>query len=246
MNSYTTLAYTSAHEMLFGTAQHPVMAGHDVVIGGGAVLPEVKFTLPSMLIQEETWSDIRKLYREMTTQVLQKAVSLNQAALVLEFEQLYEMTLNPEWGATLTGDLKDVMNDFHQKHGLRSALRVTVADIREQERPPKMRTGEPLQKMLRAFELCAEAGADILAIESTGGKEVSDHALLEADIDGLAFALGVLARRATWPSCGVTSSILRSATASSPVAIRRAASATQRCNWHTRRCCRKSSPPSSA
>lgn len=195
MNNYTSLAYTSAQEMLFGTAQHPIIAGHDVTIGGGAVLPEVKFTLPPMLIQEETWTDIRKLYREMATQVLQKAVNLEQAALVLEFEQLYEMTLNPEWGATLTGDLKDVMNAFHQKHGLRSALRVTVADIREQERPPRMRTGEPLQKMLRSFELCAEAGADILAIESTGGKEVSDHALLEADIDGLAFALGVLAPR---------------------------------------------------
>lgn len=195
MHTYSALAYPSATEMLFGTARQPVIAGHDIAIGGGAVLPEVKFTLPSMLIQEETWSDIRKLYREMATQVLQKAVNLNQAALVLEFEQLYEMTLNPEWGATLTGDLKTVMDTFHEKYGLRSALRVTVADIREQERPPRMRTGEPFQKMLRSFELCAEAGADILAIESTGGKEVSDHALLEADLDGLAFALGVLAPR---------------------------------------------------
>lgn len=193
MHSYTSLAYASAEEMLFGTARHPVLAGYDVAIGGGAVLPEVKFTLPSMLIQEETWADIRKLYRDMATQILQKAVNLDQTALVLEFEQFYEMTLHPRWGAAITEDLKAVMNTFHQKYGLRSALRVTVADIREQERPPRMRTGEPLQKMLRSFELCAAAGADILAIENTGGKEISDHALLEADMDGLAFALGILA-----------------------------------------------------
>ncbi|MFN4179530.1 MAG: methyltransferase MtaB domain-containing protein, partial [Armatimonadota bacterium] len=53
----------------------------------------------------------------------------------------------------------------------------------------------PLTKMLRAFELCADAGADILSIESTGGKEVSDRALVEGDIEGLMFAMGVLAPR---------------------------------------------------
>jgi methanol--5-hydroxybenzimidazolylcobamide Co-methyltransferase len=181
--------------MLFGVAQKPVTCGYQVVIGGGAVLPEVKFTLPSMLIEEETLPKIRTMYHDIATQILQRAVSLSQPALVLEFEQLYEMTLYPEWGAQITGDIREVMEAFHQKHGLRSALRVTVADIREQERPPRMRTGEPFQKMLRAFALCAQAGADILAIESTGGKEVSDRALLEADFDGIAFALGVLAAR---------------------------------------------------
>ena len=114
MNSYTSLAYASAGEMLFGTAQHPVLAGHNVAIGGGAVLPEVKFTLPSMLIRNETLSEVRTLYRDIATQVLQKAVNLQQPALVLEFEQLYEMTLHPAWGATITGDLKTVMKECRQ------------------------------------------------------------------------------------------------------------------------------------
>ncbi len=194
-NLPTTLAYASARDMLFGTAKHPVTCGNAVVIGGGAVLPEVKPTLPPMLLNEDTLAAARALYRETTMQILRKAVALAQPALVLEFEQLYEMTLNPEWGAQITGDIRGVMDEFRQQHSLRTALRVTVADIREQERPPQMRTGAPLQKMLRAFDLCAQAGADILAIESTGGKEVSDAALLEGDIDGLAFALGVLAPR---------------------------------------------------
>jgi methanol--5-hydroxybenzimidazolylcobamide Co-methyltransferase len=43
--------------------------------------------------------------------------------------------------------------------------------------------------------LCAEAGAHILSIESIGGKEVSDEALLAGDIEGIALALGVLGAR---------------------------------------------------
>ncbi len=46
---------------------------------------------------------------------------------------------------------------------------------------------------MTSFELCAEAGADMLSIESTGGKELHDDALLNADLAGSVFALGVLA-----------------------------------------------------
>lgn len=189
------LAYESAGAMVFGRALYPVTCGHDVVIGGGEVLPEVKFTLPAILIEPATVPHIRQIYRDIATQVLDRAVKLGQPALVLEFEQLYEMTLWPELGADITADLREVMDAYHARHGLRTALRVTVADIREQERPPRMREGRQLESMLRAFDLCAAAGADILAIESTGGKEVSDRALLEADLDGIAYALGVLAPR---------------------------------------------------
>lgn len=187
------LAYQSAHDLIFGQALHPITCGHNVVIGGGQVLPEVKFTLPAILIEEENIPKIRQIYRETATQILEKAVRLAQPSLVLEFEQLYEMTMDPELGALITGDLREVMDSLHERHGIRSALRVTVADIREQERPPRMRSGPQIDAMLESFDLCAAAGADILAIESTGGKEVSDRALLEGDVNGLAYALGVLA-----------------------------------------------------
>jgi len=181
--------------LIFGTAAKPVAVGDGIVIGGGAVLPEVKFTLPPMLIEPATIDEIRGIYREIVTQVLQKAVQLSQPVIVLEFEQLYEMTLDPQLGATITADIREVMESFRARHDLRSALRVTVADIREKTRPPLMRRGDLLGSMLAAFDRCAAAGADILSIESTGGKEVSDRALLEADIDGLTYALGVLAPR---------------------------------------------------
>lgn len=191
----SSLSYESPDELIFGAAKRPVKCGQGVMIGGGEVLPEVNFTLPPMTLRSETLPEVRQRFREIVIRVLQKAVHLGQEALVLEFEQLYEMTQNPEWGALITSDIKKVMGEFNQRYGVKSALRVTVADIRDEERPPKMRTGEPLTKMLRAFELCADAGADILSIESTGGKEVSDQALIEGDMEGLMFAMGVLAPR---------------------------------------------------
>ena len=189
------LAYASAKDLCFGLSRYPVTCGRGVVIGGGKVLPEVNFTLPPMLIRADTMREVCERFREMARRILQKSVDLGQEALVLEFEHLYELTLEPEWGAQVTAQLKEVQDEFMAKHGIRSALRVTVADIREKDRPPRMRTGKLLEIMLRSFELCAAAGADILSIESTGGKEVSDKALLEGNLEGIVYALGALAPR---------------------------------------------------
>jgi len=46
--------------------------------------------------------------------------------------------------------------------------------------------------MLKTFEGCARAGADLLAIESVGGKEVHDEAIMYCDITKSIFALSVL------------------------------------------------------
>jgi len=80
-------------------------------------------------------------------------------------------------------------------HGVRVGLRVTPNDIREFERPPWMRQGELVDNMFKSFDLCAEAGADFLAIESTGGKELHDDAILNGDLRLSVFALGVLGAR---------------------------------------------------
>jgi methanol--5-hydroxybenzimidazolylcobamide Co-methyltransferase len=191
----TQMVYASAEEMLFGSAAKPLACGNGVLIGAGQVIPEVNFTLPPMSIREETLPDVRQRFREMVERILTRAVQQGLSAIVLELEHLYELTLHPDWGALVTADLKQLMEQFGQRYGLRSALRVTIADIREQERPPRMRSGQLFATMLTAFERCAEAGADILSIESTGGKEVNDHALVQGDMEGIAFALGVLAPR---------------------------------------------------
>ena len=189
------LAYASANDMLFGHAKKPVTVGHDVVIGGGHVLPEVNFTLPPMLITDETLEQVRVEFRDMVTHILDRAVALQQETLLLEIEQLFELTQNPTWGAQVTADVREIIEDYAANHGVRAGLRVTVADIRELERPPRMRTGEPAALMLEAFAQNAAAGAHILSIESTGGKEVFDQAVVAGDLAGMALALGVLAPR---------------------------------------------------
>jgi len=101
----------------------------------------------------------------------------------------------PEWGAEITALLHSHLREAHEKSGLRSALRVTPTDIREQTRPPLLRQGASWENLRRSFELCIVAGADIVSIESIGGKEVHDPGLMYGDLRSIVFALGVLAPR---------------------------------------------------
>jgi methanol--5-hydroxybenzimidazolylcobamide Co-methyltransferase len=193
--TYSTLAIPDSDDLLYGVCPRPLACGLGLIIGGGKVFPEVNFTLPPMNIEESTWPDVVAHYEEMAAQILRRAVSLGVPGIVLEFELLPPMTERPEWGAELTTVLKRHMAACHEKHHLPCALRVTPTDIRDQKKPPLMRTGEPWERLKRSFELCAEAGADILSVESIGGKEVHDQALMYGDFPGIVFALGVLAPR---------------------------------------------------
>jgi methanol---5-hydroxybenzimidazolylcobamide Co-methyltransferase len=58
-----------------------------------------------------------------------------------------------------------------------------------------MRSSPRLGGMLELFERLALAGGDFLSIESTGGKELHDDALLYCDVKGVVFALAVLGVR---------------------------------------------------
>jgi methanol--5-hydroxybenzimidazolylcobamide Co-methyltransferase len=72
---------------------------------------------------------------------------------------------------------------------------MTPNDNREMERPPKMRSGPQFDAMLETFDRSAAAGADLLSIESVGGKEVHDDALLMADIQSVIFSLCIMGAR---------------------------------------------------
>lgn len=192
---FTSPAIADPQNLIFGRAPKPVRCGFDLVIGAGEVFPEVNFTLPAIGIETATWPQVREHYREIAQAVVRRALALGVPGLVLEFELLPAMTETPEWGAEITALLHAHLREAHQKHGLKSALRVTPTDIRDQTRPPRLRGGEAWERLRRSFDLCLEAGADILSIESVGGKEVHDEALVYGDVRGLVFALGVLAMR---------------------------------------------------
>jgi methanol--5-hydroxybenzimidazolylcobamide Co-methyltransferase len=195
VRKYSTLAIPSQDRLLYGVSPHPLECGLGLTIGGGQVFPEVNFTLPPMNIADETWADVVAHYEQMAEQILRRAVALATPGIVLEFELLPPMTERPEWGAEITALLKRRLVACHDKHRLACALRVTPTDMRDQMKPPRMRTGPGWDCLRRSFELCAKSGADILSVESIGGKEVHDQALMYGDFPSIVFALGVLAPR---------------------------------------------------
>ena len=181
--------------LMFGRAAHPVRCGRDLIIGGGEVFPEINFTLPPMSLDASTWPKAVEQYDQIAEMIVRAAKRLRLPGLVVEFELLPPMTEHPEWGAEITRLLSGALRTAHNAGGLKSALRVTPVDLRDGVRPPRLRSGPLWETMRRSFHLCADAGADILSIESVGGKEVHDEALLYGDIPGIIFALGVLAPR---------------------------------------------------
>lgn len=192
---FTDLAVSDADELLFGRAPHPLTTRAGLVIGGGTVYPELNFTLPPMLIEEATLPRVRREYAQIIEAAAQRAAELEVPGLVIEFETLPPMTENPAWGIELTRILLDGLAEAAERTGLKSCLRITVNDTREMVRPPIMRSGPLWENMLRTFDGCAAAGAELLSIESVGGKEVSDESLTMGDIEGVLFALCVLGVR---------------------------------------------------
>lgn len=195
MKKYKQMAITDAEDLIFGKAPNPLKCGNGLIIGGGAVYPEINFTLPAMQITGQTWKEVINHYEEIIQALVNRTVKLNIPGLVVEFEQLPPMSDNPQWGAEITGLLKNHLNQLYEKAGIPNALRVTVVDLRDADRPPSLRKGTNWEKTREAFVCAAQAGADILSIESVGGKEVHDQALLYADLNGIICALGSLGVR---------------------------------------------------
>lgn len=192
---FTKLAYSSVDDFIYGSCPHPVKTKSGLVIGGGEMYPEVNFTLPPMNINADTMPEIKTIYKEIIDGVLKKACELHAPGLVIEFETLPEMTEHPEWGLEIHKILREAMHDYEAKHGLKSAIRMTPNDIREMSRPPVMRSGKYWEAMVKTFEGAAKDGADFLSVESTGGKEVNDEAIMNADLRTSIYALGCLASR---------------------------------------------------
>lgn len=193
MKHYTKLAITNPDDLIFGHSPHPVTAGFGLEIGKGMVFPEVNFTLPPMSVTDGTWPEVLAQYEEIGKTVLERLIALAAPGAVLEFELVPDMTQRPEWGAEIVGVLLRHLEQAHEKHGFKGALRATITDLRETGRRSALRTGPAVDTVFESFRRCAAAGAHILSIESIGGKDLHDPALQNADIKGIAFALGVLA-----------------------------------------------------
>jgi len=192
---FKTLAVSKKEDLIFGNAPCPVMTRRGLCIGKNAVYPELNFTLPPMHVNKDTLPEIKNHYIQIVREAMERAMDLYNKGLVFEFETLLEMTLNPDLGIELVKVMNDVCEEYYQKYGLPSAIRLTPNDLRDFERPPRQRTSRYLEQMFTLFDKGAKAGADILSIESTGGKEISDEALMMCDIKKFIFSQAVLGIR---------------------------------------------------
>jgi len=187
-----TLAYPQADDFMFGHATHPVTTRSGLAIGGGLVYPEINFTLPPMLITDETFDEVLSNYRAIMEGVCQRAADLKVPGFVAEIEVLPPMTFNPDWGVEVTRAVVETIDKYQKSDGVKAAVRITPVDIREGRDLEHMWHGMHWDKIMATFEGSANVGAELLAIESVGGKSVHDEAVMYCDLPKSVFALSVL------------------------------------------------------
>jgi methanol---5-hydroxybenzimidazolylcobamide Co-methyltransferase len=188
MKFSSEMAYKSADEMMFGTAKKPVKTKRGLVLGGGHVVPEiVPHPRPG---SEKTMKTLLREYERANGDALERCVIVGHPELQIENEHIFQMSHNPKWGGEIAAQSAKQMDDYLQKYGLKAAYRATIADLRKPDMV-NMRDSDYTREVLESFEECAKY-ADIISIESMGGKEVFDHAIIRNDIAGLLFGQAVL------------------------------------------------------
>jgi methanol--5-hydroxybenzimidazolylcobamide Co-methyltransferase len=191
MNLTNTMSYSSPDEMMFGFSLKPVTTRRGLVIGGGFVIAEVvPHPRPG---SEKTLDTLLREFEKANRDVLERCINIGSPNVVLENEHVFQMTDNPEWGKKIAEQAVKQIDNYSEKYGIQAAYRTTIADLRKPEMV-NIRDSERTQKVLESFTACAPY-ADILSIESIGGKEIFDYCIIRNDITGLLFAQGVLGSR---------------------------------------------------
>ncbi|MCS7136638.1 MAG: methyltransferase MtaB domain-containing protein [Nitrososphaerota archaeon] len=188
---FKELAYKDADELIFGFAKKPLSYGLGLSVGDGKVVPEVKYLLKPGF--EQDLNALVEEYKKVTLSIMERAVNLGVKDVQLETEFVEPMTINPGWGAAVIEAQKEILLTYHEKYGIRSALRATIADVRRFDKG--LRKGEYFQAIMDSFSAAAEGGADLMSIESRGGQEVFSYSLIRNDLAGTLFSLGILAPR---------------------------------------------------
>jgi len=182
------MAYGSGAEMMFGTAKKPVTTKRGIVIGGGFVHPEVvPHPRPG---SEKTMKTLLREYERANGDALERMTIVGHPTLCIENEHIFQMSHNPKWGGEIAAQTAKQMDDYLAKYGLKASYRSTIADLRKPDMVD-MRTSDYTMEVIESFKECAKY-ADVVSIESMGGKEIFDHAIIRNDIGGILFGIGVL------------------------------------------------------
>jgi methanol--5-hydroxybenzimidazolylcobamide Co-methyltransferase len=192
---FTKMEYGSADEVVFGDAKYPLSYGLGLKVGQGIVVPEINFA-PRPGSEKNAESLRREYVDYITKDILDRAVTLGFPAVQLENEWIAQMGLNAQKvGAPIVSGQKALMKKYHDEFGIAVAQRHTIPDQREADaglRPGMDKTHSYPEKLIESAEVAAKNGTDVLSIESMGGKEIADFAVVRQDIRGWLFGIGVL------------------------------------------------------
>ncbi|MFQ5762786.1 MAG: methyltransferase MtaB domain-containing protein, partial [Candidatus Bathyarchaeia archaeon] len=188
VHRFSSMETKSWENLMFGVSKYPLKYGLNLEVGNGEIVPEIKY-FPKRE-GEQNAETLKKEYHEITDNILKRAIDLGLPSIQLETEHSFVITKNPLLGGEITSIQKSIMEKYADEYGLKCALRVTVADVRELK--DDMRDGEETANMFESFENAAENGADVLSVESIGGKEVFNYSVIRQDVEGVLFSVGVL------------------------------------------------------
>lgn len=189
MPQFTSMAFKNPDDMVFGLAKNTLRYGLGIEVGAGKVIPELKYW--PLREKEQDRNKLLDEYRKITIDVLKRAINLGIDDLQLETELNYVATLNPRIAGEIASLQKSIMEKYNKEYGIKLALRITIADIRFGLRKIEFEKAHSI--VLETFEEVAKSGADVLSIESMGGKEVFDYSIIRGDLRGIIFSLSVLA-----------------------------------------------------
>lgn len=186
-----SMAYATADDLIFGTALRPVRTRRGLVIGGGHVVPDVvPHPRPG---SESTLKSLLREFERANGDALERCVVVGIPAVVVENEHVFQMTHTARWGMEIAAQTCRQIDEYRERYGLQAAYLSTIADLRKPDMVD-LRGSDRAGEVLQAFEACARY-ADIVCIESMGGKEVFDHCIIRNDVTGLLFAQAVLGGR---------------------------------------------------
>ncbi len=190
----TKMAYDKADDMLFGHAKKPVSYGLGIKVGAGRVIPEINYAPRAGT--EKSVERITKEYVDyISKDAITRALTLGFPDLQLETEWVSQMGTVPGMAASVVAGQKAITEKYHKEYGINLAVRHTIPDQREAEHGLRegmdKKFGYP-EKFIECCENACENGADVLSVESVGGKEFADYAVTHGDITAFLFGVGYL------------------------------------------------------
>ncbi len=188
---FGSLSYEDIDELCFGYAKRVLRYGFGIEVGNGRVIPEIKyFPQPNALKSPEA---LLKSYEAISKRILERAINLGVESLQLETELPHIATLDPRLAGEITSMQKELLEKYHEEYRINLGLRITVADVRNFYDVELKE--ERTNIMLETFSEVSKNGADVVSIESFGGKEVLSQAIVRCDIYGMIFATVILSGR---------------------------------------------------